>query len=264
MEASEFLAHLGHLAPLRLAEEWDNVGLLIAPRKPRIVQRVFLTIDLTREVLDEAIEFGADAIVSYHPPIFSGLKRLLPDEGKGDILLSLIERGLYLYSPHTALDSVSSGINDWLADAFGSVERRAIVPSTASDSDQVGQGRVCNLEAPLSLRAIVERLKTHLGLSSLRVASPNPDLDSVAIGSVALCAGAGGPVVQRVRADLYLTGEMRHHDVLAAVEGGICVVLTEHSNSERGYLPFFARAIAERTRLQVAVSRLDRDPLSVR
>lgn len=260
MELSDFLASMQRLAPLELAEEWDNVGLLVAPTRPRAVERILLTIDLTQRVLDEALDLRVDAIVAYHPPIFSGLKQLVPSSSQGALLLRVIENGLVVYSPHTALDAVDGGVNDWLAAAFSYDRKRPLQPR-GDASAAVGQGRWLELCAPLDLQSAVAALKTHLGVPWLRVAhSVNPTRP---ISTVALCAGAGGSVVNGSAADLIVTGEMRHHDVLRATENGTSVVLSEHTNSERGYLPGLRARLCEAGFGFVAVSERDRDPLSV-
>lgn len=261
MELREFVALLERIAPLELAEEWDNVGLLLAPSHPRSVERVLLTIDLTEAVLEEALAFSSDAIVAYHPPLFDGLRRLLPADPRQRVLLGAIEHRLVVYSPHTALDAVPGGVNDWLAGAFDASSKRAIVPHAVVPD--AGQGRHLALTRPSPLDVLVERLKAHLGLTTLRVAASRRHTRGDAVASVSLCAGAGGSVIARAPADLYLSGEMRHHDVLAALERGSSVILCEHTNSERGYLPELARALGG-AGLSVAVAKADRDPLEVR
>lgn len=108
-------------APLSLADQsWDNVGLLVEPTDENpIVERVFLTNDLTEPVLEEAIQRRAQLIISYHPPIFSPLKRLTQSNWKERILLKCIRHGIAVYSPHTSWDAVENGINQWLISAFG-------------------------------------------------------------------------------------------------------------------------------------------------
>jgi dinuclear metal center YbgI/SA1388 family protein len=261
MELVEFVGLLDRLAPPELAEEWDNVGLLLAPSRSRPIERVLLTIDLTEAVLDEALEQHVEAIVAYHPPIFTKLKRLVPDDARQRVLLRAIEQGLVVYSPHTALDAVSGGVNDWLAAAFESSSKRAILPR--GDAEGVGQGRFVELAEPIALDLIVARVKAHLGIAAVRVAASARHAEGGPIGSVSLCAGAGGSVLSEAPADLYLTGEMRHHDVLAAVERGSSVILCEHTNSERGYLAHFAELLQDQG-LAVRVSKRDRDPLELR
>uniref|UniRef100_A0A8C5Q8G1 NIF3-like protein 1 n=1 Tax=Leptobrachium leishanense TaxID=445787 RepID=A0A8C5Q8G1_9ANUR len=128
-----------------------------------------------------------------------------------------------------------------------------------------GMGRLCILTQTVSVATAVERVKAHLGLNHLRLAlGRGKTLDSP-VSSVAVCAGSGSSVLSGVSADLYLTGEMSHHDVLDAVAEGRSVILSEHSNSERGFLKDLRGKIAERLegKVQVTVSQSDRDPLEV-
>lgn len=259
------LAGLETIAPLALAAPWDNVGLLVEPpTPPRQVRRILLTIDCTAAVVAEAEAMGCELIVSYHPPIFAGLKALLGSEPRTGGLLRAVAGGVAIYSPHTALDAVPGGLNDWLSVAFGPSEAVALEPSQDGPPG-AGQGRRLRLVRPLSLAAVVRALKAHLGVQHLRVARPAGARR--ALRDVALVPGAGGEMlVAAARArplDLAFTGEMRHHDVLALVETGCTVVLTEHSTSERGYLPRLrASLLKELGRgVQVTLAKADREPL---
>lgn len=256
MKPTSFFAALDGIAPTRLAGDWDNVGLLLEGDRP--IERVLITIDLTPAVVEEALEHAVDAVLAYHPTIFRGLKRLTSRSAHGPALLTLARRGMHLYSPHTALDAVPGGINDWLLEAFGPVSGVAPIEPDVDDPS-AGVGRVADV-GPLSVRETLGRIKDHLSLEHLRVAG---DLEA-RVRRVAVCPGAGTTVFRAVRhADLLLTGEMSHHDVLAWVSRGAVVVLTEHTNTERGYLPRYAARVRA-LGVEVVVSDRDRDPLSVR
>ena len=119
------LAQFKEYAPLHLADQsWDNVGLLVEPEATNpLVERIFFTNDLTEPVLEEAIERRAQLIVSYHPPIFSAMKRLTQSNWKERIVLKCIRHGIAVYSPHTSWDAVDTGVNHWLISAFGKGRR---------------------------------------------------------------------------------------------------------------------------------------------
>ncbi|KJE95413.1 NIF3-like protein 1 [Capsaspora owczarzaki ATCC 30864] len=120
MELSKVLQTLKTFAPLRLAESWDNVGLLVEPvTKRRPIDKILLTIDLTERVVDEAAQHSIPLIIAYHPPIFAALKKLTAGATKERIAVKAIEHGIAIYSPHTSYDSVQGGINDWLASGLG-------------------------------------------------------------------------------------------------------------------------------------------------
>lgn len=248
------------LAPEQLAEPWDNVGLLVDPESHASWSHALVTIDLTPATMEEAEELGADLIVAYHPPIFSGLKRLRASDSNEALVVRALCAGVTIYSPHTALDAAPGGMNDWLAKVVGKGDALPIIPS--QDVPDAGAGRLVKLDVAVTIEEAVERAKAYLGLHHVRVSRAS---SCERIRSVAVCPGAGGSVFERVRhADLFLTGEMRHHDVLSRRAHGSHVILTDHTNTERGYLPHYAATFSARCPgLEVTVSRLDADPLQV-
>src|SRR5262245_28065722 len=125
MLVSTIVTALEHIAPLTLAAEWDNVGLLVGSRAWKS-DRVMLTVDLTEGVLHEAIDDGAKMIVAYHPPILRPIKAITDSAAQGRILLDAMRERIAIYSPHTALDAAPDGLNDWLAHGLGSGDVRAL------------------------------------------------------------------------------------------------------------------------------------------
>lgn len=266
---TDVVAALERIAPPALASSWDNVGLLVQPLDPRPVRRVLLTIDLTEPVFAEAVERDADFIVSYHPPIFTGMKRLTPARPQSRVILGAIAQGIPIYSPHTALDAAPQGMTDWLLDGLGPmVVRKAIQPALSFEDvggPAIGVGRIGELAGAEPLSELIGRLKSWLNLQHVRVAAPDEHAAGLPIKEIAVCPGAGGSVFENVRGiELFVTGEMRHHDVLAMVSRGASVILTEHTNTERGYLQVLRRRLeAVLDGVEVVVSRIDRDPLRV-
>jgi dinuclear metal center YbgI/SA1388 family protein len=110
---------LEQYATKKLACDWDNVGLLVEPSADMNIEKILLTNDLTEPVLDEAIQKKVNMIISYHPPIFSPLKRLTQSDWKQRLIVKCIEQNIAVYSPHTAWDSIEGGINDYLLKPFG-------------------------------------------------------------------------------------------------------------------------------------------------
>ena len=254
------LQALETIAPLRGAANWDNVGLLIKGTRP--IRRVGVCIDLTPAVLDELMAADVDFIVAYHPTLFRGLKRITGATAIENTLLQVIRAGIHLYAPHTALDAAVDGMADWLAEAIvhpsQAHQHRPIAP--VDWDPRVGVGRQGVLDAPVSVRQLVPRIKAWLGIDHLRVAG---DIDAPRT-TYAVCPGAGGSVLGPLSdTDLLLTGEMGHHEVLAAVARGATVVLTDHTHCERGFLMRYAARIHTSTGLDVLVSAVDTDPLSV-
>jgi dinuclear metal center YbgI/SA1388 family protein len=257
MKLESIIQTLENIAPLDYAEEWDNVGLLINPLRPRNVRKILLTIDLTEAVADEAIATKTDLIIAYHPILFRPASRLNADDAYDRTVMKLIQTNMAVYSPHTALDAVIGGVNDWLADGVGEGEVSVLQPLEHSDA---GQGRLVELAKPVKLKTLAQRIKKHLGLKTLRIAATAGDGP---IKTVALCAGAGSDAFKGIRADCYLTGEMSHHNVLAATLNGSHVILCEHTNTERGYLPIFGNILRKAfgNSIDISVSEIDSDPI---
>ncbi len=257
MKLQDVIQTLQEIAPLDLAEEWDNVGLLINPLRPRTAKKILLTIDLTEAVADEAIEHKADLIMSYHPILFRPANRLDSGNAYDRTVMKLVQKNIAVYSPHTALDAVIGGVNDWLADGVGDGEVSVLHPIENSDA---GQGRLVQLNRPVKLRTLTQRIKAHLGLKTVRLAFAPEDIP---VTTVALCAGAGTSAFEGVQADCYLTGEMSHHNILAATLNGSHVILCEHTNTERGYLSVFAKILGKAlgNGVDIAISSVDSDPI---
>jgi dinuclear metal center YbgI/SA1388 family protein len=124
---ADIVAFLERFAPLDLAEEWDNVGLLAGDRG-RETQAVLTCLTLTPEVAREAIERRAGLVVTHHPVLFRAVKRLTADDPQGAMLLEMIAAGIAVYSPHTAYDSAAEGINQQLARRLGLTEIEPLRP----------------------------------------------------------------------------------------------------------------------------------------
>ncbi|CAI5761971.1 NIF3-like protein 1 [Podarcis lilfordi] len=320
------------------------------PSPPHSVRTLFLTNDLTEEVMEEALQKKANLILSYHPPIFQPLKRVTWKTWKERLVIRALENRVGIYSPHTAYDAVPHGVNNWLAKGLGPCSSAPLQPATASSYptggsfrveftacpddnldtilsslrgvpevsfittvparvggeeqtrvgvncsqqallhvvallsqnsllyqkteivslqkpllEDTGMGRLCALKEPVSISTLVERVKSHLRLSHIRLAlGAGKSLESQ-VKAVALCAGSGSSVLKGTESDLYLTGEMSHHDVLDAVSKGISVILCEHSNTERGFLLELQKELAAhlQNKICIVVSERDRDPLQV-
>jgi dinuclear metal center YbgI/SA1388 family protein len=110
--------YMNEIAPLSLAEEWDNAGLMIGG-KSDTVKKIMVCLDVTSKVVKEAVEKNVDLIVSHHPLLFKPLKRILKDEFKGKILYELIKNNIAVYSAHTNLDVSDGGLNQYLAEYIG-------------------------------------------------------------------------------------------------------------------------------------------------
>jgi dinuclear metal center YbgI/SA1388 family protein len=220
---------------------------------------VLLTIDLTTAVAAEAVAVRADLVVAYHPPIYKPLAALTAADAKQSALLRLAAAGIAVYSPHSALDAAPSGLADWLVEGvLGDT-----VPTEVQACGDGELGRVVTVAKTMPFRVLLARCKRRFGVRWLQVARPRGA--AAGVRSIAVAAGAGGSVLRGVRADVLVTGELSHHDVLAAVASGASVVLAGHAATERGFLRVLRRRLRApfRGALDVRLARTDRDPLVV-
>ena len=356
MKVSHLIEALERIAPAHLAEAWDNVGLIVGDRGRELAGPTLVTIDLTPDVIDEALGAKCGAIVSYHPPIFQPVRRLNADSVRGRLLIRAIEAGIPIYSPHTALDAVVGGMADWLADGLnadgdGTGDRRALIPAPVRDPRQthkivtfvpaaevervrnalasagagrigeyelcsftiagqgtflgsdasnpsvgrrgalesvaevrlemvcpgsaiailietlrtfhpyeepafdvyelgakpdrrVGAGRRVVLDRPATPEEIAGRMRDYLGMERVRLA----DANAQPVSHVGVCPGSGAELIDAAienECTLFITGEMKHHELLHAMDRGCSVILAGHTNTERGYLPRYVQRINE-------------------
>ncbi len=255
----QFCQFLEAFAPRRLAEDWDNVGLLIGDRK-RSAEKVMTCLTVTPESAEEAIEQKAQLIVTHHPVPFRPLKRITADSVTGSILLRLMEHKIAVYSPHTSFDSASNGINQRLAEGLGIAEPKPLQPFEA-DPDELGAGRYGKLENPLPLSEFVARAKALLTLEGMHIVGDA----SQTVLRVAVACGSAGQFLQpalRLGCDCLVTGETNFHTCLEAKANGAALVLPGHYASERFALEVLADLLqTEFSDTHVWASAKESDPL---
>ncbi len=129
MIVQDVINHLEELAPLAYAEDFDNVGLLVG-NKNNIVTGILVTLDTLEEVIDEAIKNKCNLIVSFHPIIFSGLKKITGKTYVERVVLKAIKNDISIYSMHTALDNAKNGVNDMICEKLNLTNRRILIPQS--------------------------------------------------------------------------------------------------------------------------------------
>lgn len=247
---------LEQFAPPALAEDWDNVGLLVGDRS-RNVERVMTCLTVTPDSAAEAVQQGADLIVTHHPLPFQPVKRLTADTTVGRMLLDLIAAGVAVYSPHTAFDSAQEGINQRLATGLG---LRGIWPLVPHE-EGAGAGRWGWLSDLLTLGRLADRVKEFLSIDRLQITG-DPQQP---VRTVAVACGAAGEFLDAARevgCDCMLLGETRFHTCLEAEAAGVGLLLPGHYASERFAVESLADVLTGKfPELEVWASRRERDPL---
>ncbi|MBL0716262.1 MAG: Nif3-like dinuclear metal center hexameric protein [Desulfosarcina sp.] len=229
VKVDDIIAALEALAPSRLAEAWDNVGLQVG-HPEWSVQRILVALDPTPEVVEEAVDTGASVIITHHPLIFRPLRHLNLATAAGALVQRLIDERVAVISAHTNLDSVQGGINDVLAEIIGL--KAVVVLQPAAADEQCGLGRVGKLDQPVRLEALVTNIQQRMGLPHIRYAG-DPDRS---VQRVAVCSGSGGSLLEvflASPADVFVTGDVRYHDAREIEAHRRGVIDIGHFESER-------------------------------
>lgn len=242
----EVLLAVEELWPESLAEAWDEVGL-VAGRPEAPVTKVMLAVDPTLETIEEAIDWGAELLVTHHPLLLKGVNSVAATTAKGLAVHRLIESGTALLTVHTNGDSAVGGVSDVLADAFGLDNVVPLTPATQGLPEE-GIGRVGELPALMTLGDFAARVFEVLPAvaGGVRVSGERDAL----IRRVAVCGGAGDSLFDAVRAsqaDVYVTADLRHHPASeareSAVNGRPYLIDVSHFASEWLWLPAAAEAL---------------------
>jgi dinuclear metal center YbgI/SA1388 family protein len=258
---ADLLTELERIAPLSLAESWDNVGLLLGDVEAKC-ERVMTCLTVTSATVDEAIERQASAVVSHHPILFKPVQKITTATPEGRIVWRLARAGIAVLSAHTAYDSAASGINQQIAERLGLLNIAPLSANTlGEEAADVGTGRCGDLPSPEPLDTFVSRLKACFSLGEIDCAGPTEGrVQRVGIG----CGSAASflALAQRHACDTFVTGEARFHDLLAAEERGMRLILLGHFASERFALDHLAKDLAARLPdVQFWASQRESDPL---
>ena len=226
MKVKDVIKVIEDFAPLSIQEGWDNSGLCVGDPEDE-VHGVLMALDCTPELIDEAIACGADMIVTHHPLIFSGLKKISPDNQVGRAVIKAIRAGISIYASHTSADKVLAGVSGDMARKLGLKD----VEVLQKDGEEIGLGVVGNFPEPMTSEAAIELVKSRFGLKMMKASKP---LD-VMISRVAMCGGSGGSLIGEARkagAQLYISGDISYHNFFT--EDGLMIMDIGHYESEIG------------------------------
>ena len=225
MKVKDITKVIEEFAPLHIQESWDNSGLCIGSPESEVTS-VLLGLDCTPELVDEAIACGADMIVTHHPLIFSGLKKISPDDLIGETVIKAIASGISIYAAHTNSDKVLSGVSGAMAARLGLKN----VEILDEDGDGTGLGVVGDLPEPMSAEDAIAFVKDRFGLEAMRASRP---LDGP-ITRIAMCGGSGGSLIGaavRSGAQLYISGDISYHNFFT--RKGFMIMDIGHYESEK-------------------------------
>lgn len=206
MKAKEIIKVIEDFAPLSIQESWDNCGLCIGSPEDE-VSSVLIGLDCTVELVDEAIRCGADMIITHHPLIFSGLKKISPEDMVGAAVIKAVKAGICIYAAHTSADKVIAGVSGAMAARLGLTD----IEILDEDGEGTGLGAVGNLPAPVTAQEAVSLVKERFSLRMIRTSAPIQG----PVSRIAMCGGSGGSLIKAARkagAQLYISGDISYHN----------------------------------------------------
>lgn len=234
MTVKELYEKISLSVPETLREEWDNDGIMCSADMSAEVKRVLLSLDVTEEIVDYAIERSYDLIISHHPLVFRPICAVNETNNVSRKIIKLINNGISVFSFHTRADKVRGGVNDCLAKILG---LNNTVPF-----GEGGMGRVGYLNAELEFDVFAEQVKSSLGADNIRIANGYNTVKKVAV-----LGGDGKDFVLdaiKTGADTYVSGRISYNLMEEAAELGINLVEAGHYFTEAPVLNFFAELIS--------------------
>lgn len=213
---------LDEMIPTKLAESWDNVGLMLG-RRTKPVKRVLLALDMTQETVAQAIAKKADMLITHHPAIFRKLGNVTDGDWQQELLLQLAEHGIAVYSAHTNLDCVANGVNAVLS------KRLRLTDDDVLDASN-GLGRIGALSEPQKVQDFACFVKKALNADYVTVGDAGKRVRRVAV-----CGGAGSDLITLALAqgaDTLVTGDVKYHEAQRAVFSGLNIIDAGHQPTE--------------------------------
>lgn len=208
IKVKDIAAAIEAFAPVSLQESYDNTGLQLGDPQ-MAVSAVLLCLDVTEDILDEALRRRCNLIVSHHPLLFGGIKQITGRNATQRIVIKALRNNVAIYAAHTNLDSAWNGVSHEIAHTLHLRDIKVLVPAAPQASE--GLGVIGNID-PTPRMEFLRKLKEAFAVRSLRFSAQAPQL---VIRRVAVCGGAGASFIRdalRAGADAYVTGDIKYHD----------------------------------------------------
>ena len=213
--------------PLCLAYDWDNSGLFFGDIE-KDIQKVLVTLDITPEIIDQAVDNGADMVLAHHPITMGGIKTLADGTMLSDMIINAVKNDICIYSAHTNMDTAKDGINQKLAELFELKD--IIILENDKPFDDCGLGRVGNLESEMTLSDFCELVKEKLNTPFVRVCGDERKIKRVAVASGSCSEYV--PTAIKKGADVIITADMKYHHCIEFVYDGIVIIDAGHFPTE--------------------------------
>jgi dinuclear metal center YbgI/SA1388 family protein len=259
MKVHELISELESWAPVKYAESYDNAGL-ITGHPDQEIMGILICLDSTEVIIDEAIKLGYNLVISHHPIIFKGLKKLNGSNYVERAVIKAIKNDIALYALHTNLDNIITGVNHQIADILALQNQLILVPNSEYTSRQVGSGLIGHLNHSVTEHEFLDYLKSSMQLPLIK----HSRLLNRPIFNIAVCGGAGSfliPSAIQAGADVFITSDLKYHEYFDA-DKSIILMDIGHFESERFTIELILKFINERFQgLRVSQTSLNTNPV---
>ena len=236
----KILKAIDGMLPFHTMDQWDNSGLIIG-RSTREVHRILLCLDVTDEVIQEAIDDGADLIISHHPIIFKGLKTLTSKDAIVKKILQLIENDIAVISTHTNLDkSFDLGINQFIASNLHLEKVELLV----TEGEGQGHGVIGYLHTEKQAIDLIQDLKSLYHIQTLQAINYQPHK---MIKKIAICSGASADFIAdalKAHADVFITSDLKYHESQSVLGTHLTLIDVGHFESEFIFLESYKNLLS--------------------
>lgn len=227
MKLKDIIAIIEDNYPLELAYDWDNVGLFYGDIE-KDIKKVLVTLDITSDVIEQAIETDADMVLSHHPVIIGGINKLSDASMVSDVVINAVKNDIAIYSAHTNMDTAKNGINQKLAEIFDLED--IVVMENDKPYEDCGLGRVGNLKNEMSLSDFCDLVKDKLNTPFIRVCGEERKVKRIALASGSCSEYVPSAIGKG--ADVIVTADMKYHNCIEYVYDGIAIIDAGHFPTE--------------------------------
>ena len=240
----EIRDYYNEIAPFYMKLDFDNIGHLVGFSQAD-VYRVLISLDITDDVIQEAIELNAQLILSHHPVLFHAIQRVTDDDAKGRKIIQMIRHGISAICLHTNMDSATGGVNDCLMAALGAEVTGLLAPhGMHPDGTPYGISRIGRLAEPMAFNSFLALTKTALNCAGIRYVDGGKPVEHLAC-----CGGAGGGEMLKAYeagCDTFVTADLKYDQFLEAKELGLNLIDADHFCTENVVVSYLRDTLLKR------------------
>lgn len=243
MTCREIIALLQEQSPEEFACDWDNVGLLTGDFEQEI-RKVYIALDATVETIEEAVAEKADLLLTHHPMIFKGLKKVNTEDFTGKRVIELIRNNISCYAMHTNFDV--RGMAQLAAERMKLTDCEVLEITCQSESGAEGIGRIGMLPEEMTLQDCVRQVKRSFEVDTVKVFG---NLEKK-VAKAAICPGSGKSVIScaiHAGAQVLITGDIDHHEGIDSSDQGLAIIDAGHYGVEKLFIPYMVQYLQEKT-----------------